>query len=510
MRKDSPLRYNHPCMKTQLIPLESHDDLISIRDRMSWSKTPRILLVWPKSERIALRPLDLKVLQRHATSLGAQLGLVTRHRNVRRQANALGIPVFHSTGQAQRKPWPVRERGRKRVRRLSSRELHEKRKQVQARDDSRQSNLVVRIGFFSLGVLAVLVLASLFIPHARVILTPETDLQTATLPILADPSVESVFITGTIPSRELRVVVEGSQEASASGRIPIPRNKAMGVVTFRNLTDAPVEIPAGTVLTSTGLPGIRFLTTEAGELEAGLQETVDVPVQAENPGSAGNVEAGAILAIEGDLGLRATVTNQEPTTGGRNRTMEAPTEKDMARLREDLLSQLEEQAMAEMESMLAPGDQIFSDTLEAEQILEENYDPPLGQPGENVKLSMRVEYVVRYASENDLSELAGTVLNASLPDRFVARQAPLDFESLSDHLTDDRGVTRWSVRVSRQLVKKVETGRVIPLIQGRSPAYATRRLKETLSLSNPPEILLNPAWWPWLPLIPFNISIGIR
>jgi hypothetical protein len=67
-------------MKTQLIPLESHDDLISIRDRMSWAKTPRILLVWPKSERIPLRPLDLKVLQRHATSLGAQLGLVTRHR----------------------------------------------------------------------------------------------------------------------------------------------------------------------------------------------------------------------------------------------------------------------------------------------------------------------------------------------------------------------------------------------------------------------------------------------
>src|SRR5512143_2929590 len=84
-------------MKTQIITLESHDDLISVRDRMSWAKTPRILLVWPKYE---------KVLQRHALSLGAQLGLVTRAHRVRQDAEALKIPVFESTGQAQRVAWP--------------------------------------------------------------------------------------------------------------------------------------------------------------------------------------------------------------------------------------------------------------------------------------------------------------------------------------------------------------------------------------------------------------------
>jgi hypothetical protein len=497
-------------MKTQLIPLESHDDLISIRDRMSWAKTPRILLLWPKSERISLRPLDLKVLQRHAASLGAQLGLVTRHRHVRRQAQALGIPVFNSAGQAQRKPWPERESRRKRSRRLSSQELHEKRKQVRVGSEAWHSHPVLRIGFFSLGVLAVLVMASLFIPHARVILTPKTDIQTTTLPILADPSVKTVFITGSIPSRELRVVVEGSQEAPVTGRIPIPQNKAKGTVTFRNLTNEPVDIAAGTVLTSTGLPGIRFVTVEAGELEAGLQETVDVPVQAENPGSAGNVDAGAILAIEGNLGLLVTVTNEEPTTGGNDRMMEAATERDMARLREGLLAKLEDQAQREMETMLAPGDQIFSDTLKVGQIMDENFDPPLGQPGKNVKLHMQVEFVASYASEKDLTELASTVLNASLPEGFVAVQAPLDFEPLNAYLTDERGITHWSVRVSRQLENKMDTGRIIPMVQGRSMATATKRLNETLSLSNPAEIQLEPEWWPWLPLIPFNITVETR
>jgi hypothetical protein len=497
-------------MKTQLIPLESHDDLISIRDRMSWAKTPRILLVWPKSERIPLRPLDLKVLQRHAASLGAQLGLVTRHRNIRREAQALGIPVFLSTGQAQRKPWPERDLRKKRARRMSALDLRKKRKQVRVTSATWLDHPLVRIGFFSLGVLAVLALASLFIPRARVILISETDTQTATLPILADPSLDTVFITGSIPSRELRVSVEGSQEAPVTGRVPIPQNKAKGIVTFRNLTQEPVNIPTGTVLTSTGLPGVRFLTTETSQLEPGLQETVNVPVEAENAGATGNVSAGAILAIEGDLGLVATVTNEEPTTGGSDRMMEAPSESDIARLREDVLASLEEQAFREMKTMIGSGDQIFADTLEVDQTLEEIFDPPLGQPGKTVKLTMRVEFVASYASEKDLTELAGTVLNASLPHGFVAAQAPLKFEPLNIHKTDEHGITRWSLRVSRQLERQVDSGRIIPLVQGRSMANATARLNETLGLSVPPEIQLAPEWWPWLPLIPFNISVETR
>ncbi|MBP6210838.1 MAG: hypothetical protein KA473_15505, partial [Anaerolineales bacterium] len=93
-------------MKTQIITLASHDDLISVRDKLSWAKTPRILLVWPKYEKVNLRLLDLKVLQRHADSLGAQLGLVTRRAKVRRDAESLGIPVFKSTTAAQRDLWP--------------------------------------------------------------------------------------------------------------------------------------------------------------------------------------------------------------------------------------------------------------------------------------------------------------------------------------------------------------------------------------------------------------------
>jgi hypothetical protein len=493
-------------VKTQLIPLESHDDLISVRDRMSWAKTPRILLVWPK-ERIALRPLDLKILQRHAASLGAELGLVVRRGGIRREAQALSIPVFNSTGDAQRSPWPERNLQRGRKRRRSRPYLQKMREQARVGKGAWQSHPVTRIAAFALGVLAVLALAALFIPHAQVILTPERDTQTVTLPVRADPALDAVFITGNIPSRTVSVTVTGSQNAQGTGKMPVPQTKAKGVVTFRNLTEKAVSIPAGTVLTSTGLPGVRFRTVEAGEVEGGLKSTVDVPVEAERAGASGNVEADTILAIEGDLGLLVTVTNAEPATGGSDRLTDAATEVDWARLHEDLLAQLEAQASKEMEATLATNDQLFSDTLKMEQILEENYDPPLGQPGKQVTLSMQVEFTASYASGEDLTELASTVLNASLPEGFVAMGAPLEFEALTPHLTDNDGITRWSVRASRQLERQVDTGKIIPLVQGRNPALATTNLKENLDVANAPEIRLSPEWWPWLPLIPFNITV---
>ena len=130
--------YNLSRMKTQIITLESHDDLISVRDRMSWAKTPRILLVWPKYEKVTLRQVDLKVLQRHASSLGAQLGLVTRERRVRADAEALHIPVFMSAGEAQRLPWPKLKRKRL-PRHVPDKTLREKREQLPALEEAWRS-----------------------------------------------------------------------------------------------------------------------------------------------------------------------------------------------------------------------------------------------------------------------------------------------------------------------------------------------------------------------------------
>jgi hypothetical protein len=168
---------------------------------------------------------------------------------------------------------------------------------------------------------------------------------------------------------------------------------------------------------------------------------------------------------------------------------------------------LEGQALTEMERMLGTGDQLFTDTLDVEQILEENYTPPLGQPSRKVNLTMQVEFAASYASNDDLTELADIVLNASKPEGYVARDKSISFETVDAPRTNSEGLTRWVVSVSRELEKDVDTGVIIPLVQGRSLANARTKLKDNLNLPNTPKIQLSPEWWPWLPLIPFNITL---
>ncbi len=90
---------------------------------------------------------------------------------------------------------------------------------------------------------------------------------------------------------------------------------ARGVVRFTagEETAAPREIPKGTVCMTTGQ--VRFETTAPGEIAAG-QLTADVPVQAVEPGQAGNVAAGTIVCMAvAPLGV-ASCTNPEACAGG--------------------------------------------------------------------------------------------------------------------------------------------------------------------------------------------------
>ncbi len=491
-------------MKTQIITLESHDDLISVRDRMSWAKTPRILMVWPKFERVSLRQVDLKVLQRHAASLGAQLGLVTRARRVRQDAEALKIPVFESTGQAQRVAWPAPPR-RRWSPRAPRKDLRELREQAFVGEDAWRAHPAVRVGAFLAGVASVLVLVALFIPRAQVVLHPDSKMQSVVLPVVAGPSVESVFITGSIPAHEKRLIVEGSQSVVVTGQAVTPQSKARGVVTFRNLTQQAVTIPAGTVVRT--VENIRFETSQAGEVAAGVDEVLELPVEAVESGRAGNVEAESIVVLEGRLGLSLSVTNTEPLTGGRETPSLQASDADRGRAREALMKKLESEARSRLGEETDPSDILFEDSFRVSQILSEVYDPPAGAASTRLTLTMQVEFATLYAAASDLTQLASLALNASLPSGFSSSPEGLTLSAVTKPALSTDGFTRWKVRAERRIVRQISYGQVTRLIQGISSSRARALLEEGLPLVAAPEIQLSPSWWPWVPIVPFRISV---
>ncbi|NUM43885.1 MAG: hypothetical protein HUU38_04195, partial [Anaerolineales bacterium] len=174
-------------MKTFLIPLDPHDDILSVRDKMAWGKTTRLLLIWPETDApIFDRRLDLLLLKRRALELGAQLAFVTRDPEVKSHARDLGIPVFRTSREAQAAHWRVpREINPldilRRLRalhgpKITTQELHRALRPSLAAPHTLPYH-VSRFTLFLLAILSVAALAALIFPSATITLTPATQAQ---------------------------------------------------------------------------------------------------------------------------------------------------------------------------------------------------------------------------------------------------------------------------------------------------------------------------------------------
>src|SRR4051794_19234287 len=92
-------------MKLQVIQLEAHDDVTSVRDRLSFVKSDRVLLVWPRDASVLCRKLDLVLIQREAARRKAKLALITSDPQVIENADDLNISTFKSIQAGQTIHW---------------------------------------------------------------------------------------------------------------------------------------------------------------------------------------------------------------------------------------------------------------------------------------------------------------------------------------------------------------------------------------------------------------------
>jgi hypothetical protein len=189
--------------------------------------------------------------------------------------------------------------------------------------------------------------------------------------------------------------------------------------------------------------------------------------------------------------------------------MNVPSLADRERVRGVLIQLMETKAEAQVRAMIEPEDVILPNTLDLKQNQQELYDPPAGQPGSLLTLTMRLEYAAQYVEAHDLQQLAKANLDASIPEGFRAAPDTLTFSMASAPTLDSSGIAHFDLNVQRQVVREVDSSRASALVRGLSPNAAADLLLSTLPLASQPEIRINPSWWPWLPLIPFRIDMNV-
>ncbi len=494
-------------MKTQIIQLNKNDDIVSVRDKMSWCQTGRILLVWPALGRVLNRQLDLILAKRYATTLGTELALATHDDEVRFYAQDVGIPVFTDTRQAQEQAWGMNHHKQiDHQPRAQIRGLDNLRKSVRSQTPAWLEQPAARIACLGVCLLALLALAIFILPGANVTLSPREEVQSIELDLIADPSATTINLsTGSLPTYSQEVIVEGVDSITATGTMAIPDKPASGIIKFTNRSKMAITLPASTVVTTLGSDRVRFETTSLLDTVIKPGKSVLMETQAIKPGSSGNLPPNSLVAIESDLGLELAVTNPEATRGGLDASVPTPTAQDLQTLHEQLTTSLLQQALIETQSKLPVEDTLVGPSATISEVVDESYNPATGVPAEQVELTLRLKVIAQVVSGEVLHDMVTPILNADIPDGYTPVMNTLVVIPVTTPTVGSDGKAYWTVNASQKLQADIPTNLAVESIQGVTAKEAVKRLSESLPLAEPANIVLMPTWWPRLPLLAMRI-----
>jgi hypothetical protein len=512
--------------KPDYLQLEPGDNATTVRDRLSFLRGKRVLIIWPETGSALNRKLDLVLVQREAARLAIRLAFVSHDPQVIQQANELQISVFETVGASERGRW---KRGRMKV--FTSRankpdeepaaeELMPVASRVRSETfKARRIHPLVQLGALALIIAIIAAVAYFVLPSATVILAPAQERLQVEASIVADPNPEMTVVdidNGVIPATLIQIPIEETATTSTTGSRDAADTRASGTVIFINQTEQPIDIPSGTVISSSAGTPILFQTTEGALLAGGVGLQVEAPVEAlpEFAGMVGNLDVGLINVVNGDLAAQMTVRNLAPTTGGENRSVRSVTQDDRERLLFTLRQQMQSRACEEMTSRIDASQIVLCDTV---RIVEERDDliqfsAGVGETADELSLTMRI--VVEATSVSQLSgqQVAFARLAAQIPRGRVLQPETLVYAPGIVQSIDGSGRVGFSITASAVVTAQVEIEPARERLAGLSPADAATYLASELDLQDgiPPQITVLPEWLPHLPLLPFRITIRIE
>ncbi len=508
----------------EYIQLQAGEDVASVRDRLSFIRGRRVLLIWPEQGTALQRKLDLVLVQREAKRRVIQLALVTHDEHVMIHARELGISTFETIQQAERSRW---KRGRSRVfvQRYHKPDHHpepEELMPVASRVRSRRKGLsgvmaiLVRTLVLSLVLGVFLGTLYVVIPSATVrIAVAQFPLEVETT-LVADPAALDVDVeNGIIPATVVTATVQTIEQIETSGSLQGESRRAIGSVTFTNQTVSTIEIPANTVVsTSAGTP-IEFATLEAATLPGGVGERVDVRIEAlpSSAGSIGNVEAGTINQVRGELAEQVTVRNLTPTTGGSIPTSQTVTEADQQRLIGIVRGRLQAIAYTEMEANLTDTQIVVIDTVTIPEdgVRSATFSHEVGDISSTLTLDMRAVVQALVIDDRFARQVVFARLSAEQPDEFSLSPDSFSYTRGPVLSTTDSGQITFNAFGSGNATTTVNMPELQQQLAGTTIAEARDILNGQLALlpEFPPEIEINPAFIGRLPLVPMRIEIEV-
>lgn len=507
------------------LPLEPGDDHVSIRDALTFVNARRVALLLPPGVPVFRRRLDLLLVQRQAARLGLELSLITDNFNVMEYARALGISVFTDEQTAARARW--------------KRPRHHDPAAVPNHDPTDQADIATRVAVLRgnlplppgaqrrrtllRGMLVLLLFGSLVLgfllaaPSATVRVTPANRQVFETVTIIADPALADIDIEQfSMPAAVVSLQATARVTVQSSGREDAGTSLAQGLVTFTNTSDAPVLLPAGTIVATSGTFPVRFQTLIETTLVAGTGATVQVPIQAleAHAGPDGNVDPGTINRIESGLDADLTVTNANATYGGAVQQQPLVTDADHDRLlvlgRQQVLQNARDTLLHQLtgDQFLVPG----SVTITQERPEWTLYSHVVGDIAASVSLDLRAQVQAVVVDERQARQVAYAGLAPYLQPGLEIAPNALAYTRGDIVAIEPTGRVTFLMTVSGNIAVSIDEDHVRERVLGVTVSEARARLERELLLDpqRPPQIDAWPGWLGRMPLIPVRVAVEIE
>jgi hypothetical protein len=273
---------------------------------------------------------------------------------------------------------------------------------------NRRNTRITAMVFISLVVLVLAVLVFLYFgSNATVTITVPSQLLSQNLQFAASTDQHDTA-HNTIPSQVLTFNASATGEGTATGTTKQGNATATGTVIFTNKGSQQLDIPTGTVISTSGAVAVQFVTTADALILPVSSSNVapPVPVQAQIPGDSGNVAANSISVIPPDsLGkiaqnngiaktsVNLAVINPNPMSGGGAGSVQAVTSNDINTLAKALHQQIQTQIKNWLAKVVQTNDvrgKLMPDVLGGPNPLTEETliaTPTTGQAATNGKFS---------------------------------------------------------------------------------------------------------------------------
>jgi hypothetical protein len=466
-----------PSAAQEVIFLDLDDDLGTVRAKLESSAADELYLVIPRRSPILRTPLEFRILARLTHQLSSETIIVTGDGARRSLARQEGL------------------RTRRSVRSLSH---------LSRPPGTRSWGLPTLPDWFPLPSMTGLLLTSLIVglaafvlfgvlPVMKVTVAPQVVPQQQDLEVIVDPSVKQVDLSRRlVPGEVLQQRVEVVGSMPSSGGKKLGRDKAHGEVVFISQNPQPANIPRGTLVIANN--NVRFTTDQDVSVPAFSQGTARVGVTAVEPGITGNVDARALVRLEGPGIANVVPRNDRPTTGGTDRDGKIVTSEDVGRLKEQLQNRAREQALAELYAR-AGGDRSLVQQSVRLRPEGESFDPGVDAEADQVNGRLAVVASAVVFINNDF--------NGIVQKTFLATAGPgfdLPISQLGVGTPEVLGVDEQKVRIRTRstagLVRQVNPDELAEQLRWTSPSEARSILTRTDGLSGAPRIDLSPDWAP--------------